>query len=455
MDIVEFLITSPNARINDLCGSYSHTISHVAASKGSVGILQVIGRHATSTPKAAKSRNPNVPSDTSQVPDAEVIQNIPRNQHSHRNANSSTRISTVNQLRWDIDKKDGVNLYSPLMTAIIHGHAHCVGYLIECGANVNFIDKSQRSCLYVAAENGHTNICENLLNNGALIDSTSKAGKSPLFVACDQGYIDVVTLLVGYGANVRLKSSRGKLPLYVAAEKGFKEIVKVLLDHSEVSDLFTMTSYGTTPFFIASKQLDKGVKSLFKRFCVKQQNLKKNGTKMQRFNYVYGKTKRDGPSLQRQMILTEHSDILQLSASDLISEESIQSNTSSQSSVQRALQDSQQWLKEREHHHRSSGPVLARQRSMIGIGHINGNEINGERMTGIQSTTANQELFTERLPTPLFAHEMEDFQDAQTSKTRRYNFSRYNGNTGTNHRYYRLASNKSNVSVTRKKRLWR
>lgn len=416
VEIVEFLISSPNARINELCGSYSHTISHIAASKGSLAILRVIGRHSV-------------------------------------NAVNPVRDRSRPRLRWDIDKKDGVNLCSPLMTAIIHGHTHCVGYLIECGADVNFVDKHEMTCLYIAAENGHVAICEMLLNYGARIDAKSKAGKSPLFVACDQGFVDVVALLIGYGANVRLKSSRGKLPLYVAAEKGFKDIVKVLLDHSEVSDLFTMTSYGTTPFFIASKQLDKGVKLLFKRFCVKQQQLKRNGTKMKRNSNGNARN----PPQRRQMIMSEHADILQLSSSDLISEESV---SLSQSSVQRALQESQQWLRKREQD-RSAGPVMARQRRVIGtvntaaavsatiaIGSLSA----AANVTATTSVTSTQELFTERLPTPLFAHEMEDFQDAQSSRAQKYNFSRHNAPKKP-HRYYRLSS--SRPKVNGKKRLWR
>eukprot|EP01084_Bolivina_argentea_P124603 220802_1 len=39
VNIVEILITSGNVRINELCSSYSHTISHIAASKGYLKIL--------------------------------------------------------------------------------------------------------------------------------------------------------------------------------------------------------------------------------------------------------------------------------------------------------------------------------------------------------------------------------------------------------------------------------
>eukprot|EP01083_Nonionella_stella_P176254 616182_1 len=365
LDIVEYLITLPNIRLNEICSSYSHTISHVAASKGYLDILQCIGTH-----------------------------------------------SSGNNLKWDIDRKDGIDSYSALMTATIHGHYSCCSYLIECGANVNFKDKNEMSLLYHAAENGYVHICELLLNHDASINDKSKAGKSPLFIACDQGWDDVVTLLVQYGANVRLKSSRGKLPLYVAAEKGFKNIVKILLEHSVVSDLFTMTSYGTTPFFIASKQMDKSIKALFKRFCIRKQNVYKSKPSLMMNDY-----------------------------DDIVSEES---SISTQSSVQKAVEESQKWLKEKER--KKSKPrqrIFKKSRSDQCI-------VNTKRV-----------LYTDRLPTPLFAHEIEDFQEAQSEQLhhrKRTNiaiadFECYNGGIGSitgkrkmlKPRYHRTRSNRHKI----------
>ena len=234
IEIVEYLIKINNDdingnnnvhyQINELCSSYLHTITHIAASKGYLNILFIIHKYQTEY-----------------------------------------------RYKWDIDKKDGINAYSPLLNAILYGHYKCSLFLLNCGANVDFIDKNEMSLLYHAAENGYLDICELLLKYGANINAKSKAGKTALFIAANKGYTNIVNLLIDYGANVRMKSSRNKLPLYVAAENGHLEVCRLLLKHSQRSDLFTMTSYGTTPFFIATKQIDKRIKMLFKKFVFEKQ----------------------------------------------------------------------------------------------------------------------------------------------------------------------------------------
>ena len=239
IEIVEFLIKNNNfTQINEICSSYLHTISHIAAIKGYLNVLEIVDKY-----------------------------------------------SKLYKCKWDIDKKDGINLYSPLLNSVIYGHYKTSSFLIKCGANINFKDKNQMNLLYHAAENGHHSICELLLKSGAIPNEKSKAGKTPLFIACNKGYLDIVQLLINYGANIQMKSSRNKLPLYVAAENGHLDVCKLLLKYSTISDLFTMTSYGTTPFFIATKQIDKRIKMLFKRFVMTQQMQKEiNPIEMVHYN---------------------------------------------------------------------------------------------------------------------------------------------------------------------------
>lgn len=235
--IVKYLLSLPLATIglNELCSSLRHSIAHIAASKGYVDVLTAIG----------------------------------------------AAVAIRSDLRWNIDKRDGINNQTALMTAVIHSRYECAKYLlIEQGANARLTDKNGMTLLHQAAMLGHSQLCHLLLSEHvSLINTQSKAGKSALFMACDRGHFETAHLLLRFGANVRLKSSRGKLPLYVAAEKGFKNIVRLLLEQSRVSDLFQLTSYGTTAFFIASKQRDQSIKNLFKRFCIRtndKQKIKKS-----------------------------------------------------------------------------------------------------------------------------------------------------------------------------------
>eukprot|EP01084_Bolivina_argentea_P023480 43799_1 len=366
------------------------------------------------------------------------------------------------------------------MTAVNHGRYLCAKYLIDFGANINFKNKSNMTLLYLASANGYTDICELLIHNGANINAQSKAGKSPLFIACDQGWFDVAKILVNNGANIRLKSSRGKSCIYVAAEKGFKDIVQLLLSKSKISDLFTITKYGTTPFFIASKQMDKSIKLLFKKFCLQNQ-------------------KRKSKKINSETMNTTNDSEYNMSIT-------------SQSSIQQAVVESQKWLREKERAHsarRSNIRVIINR--PISSDYENGNKRRDRFMNNssiynndstypnryekitkdikqLKSITAHQmfsrsnsdncivthDFYTERLPTPLFAHEYSDFTDAHSEqihykkKSNVFNFNNYTGgitnvagkrktlknrNKSVQHRYYQ--SKIKGKKKKKRKSLWR
>ena len=408
IELIKYFICdskSVHIRLNELCSSYAHTITHIAASKGYLNVLTAIGT-----------------------------------------------ASKLNHLRWDIDKQESNHNHSALMVAVTSGHYGCSQYLIQNGANIEFTDKNEMSLLYHAAMHGHSDICELLLNHGASINAQSKAGKSALFIACDQGQYEVAHILVEYGADVRLKSSRGKLPLYVAAEKGFKRIVRLLLEQSKVSDLFALTSYGTTAFFIASKQSDKSIKTLFKRFCISQQQQRQSDRK------------------QKKELLND-----------------VNSDNSSQSSIKQAFESSQQWLIEKESengikvnikHKRSHS---ARYRvskekkndlSSLDPMHQHQNDENAKKMKRARSELRIESNY-QRLPTPLFAQEMEDFNAARMQQmvaTEQFKKSKYSNGNGhyslfvhgrkkklknAPHRYYKKAVRIKKRNNKKKERLWR
>ncbi len=70
-----------------------------------------------------------------------------------------------------------------------------------------------------------------LLRYGADINKLDKTGKTPLFIACDHELVTFVSFLVLNGANVNKPISNGTLPITIAAVTGNARIVLFLLEY--------------------------------------------------------------------------------------------------------------------------------------------------------------------------------------------------------------------------------
>jgi uncharacterized protein len=129
----------------------------------------------------------------------------------------------------DVDKED-TGGYTPLMMAVICGHANIVTELLAAGANVNRCDKYGNTLLSVAAEKAHAGIVKQLLDAGARCDLADEAGAAPLHMAAENNHADSVKLLLVAGASVDQANHSGKTPLHLAAENGYGAVVAALLD---------------------------------------------------------------------------------------------------------------------------------------------------------------------------------------------------------------------------------
>ena len=148
------------------------------------------------------------------------------------------------------------------------GHIALVREFILSGANVHVRTALGNTPLIVAAEAGFGDIIQLLLDQGADIEAQTSSGKTAVYAAAENGHVDAVRVLMDANCCVSTPTYRNKTPLYAASEQGFVEIVKLLLRRSTKQDLFTETTYGTTPLFIASKQRNHTVKSLLVDFCL-------------------------------------------------------------------------------------------------------------------------------------------------------------------------------------------
>jgi ankyrin repeat protein len=112
----------------------------------------------------------------------------------------------------------GDNGETPLILAILEGHASVASLLIDGGADI------QATAYANAVE-----IAEQLLRGGADInDQMNKAGGTALSVASEEGHSGVVTVLIDHGADLEAGERNGYTPLTRALWRGQSDVVALL-----------------------------------------------------------------------------------------------------------------------------------------------------------------------------------------------------------------------------------
>lgn len=108
--------------------------------------------------------------------------------------------------------------------------------------------------LYFASSEGHLEIVEMLLDKGANVNYMNYTDKTPLITASINGHLDIVQVLLDYGADVNLTRSYDRrynhrlTALSFALERGHLDIVKTLHDkgttllQSELNDLYIIAA---------------------------------------------------------------------------------------------------------------------------------------------------------------------------------------------------------------------
>ena len=193
-------------------------------------------------------------------------------------ANESMQADEIANLL-DVNRPDH-NLRTPLYWACSKGHIEIVNLLLKNNADPMIITDTNQTMLFGAAAGGFADILVILLQTNIDKDVQSSTGKTALYTAVEEGHLDAVSVLVKAKCDLTKETFRGKIPLYAAAEQGHVEICKFLLKYSRQADIFKLTSYGTTPMFIASK-VNQNIKNMFCEFVSKKAkvSIKANGKK--------------------------------------------------------------------------------------------------------------------------------------------------------------------------------
>jgi ankyrin repeat protein len=84
----------------------------------------------------------------------------------------------------DINARDNPSGWTPLMrVASINGNKNIAEVLIKEGADVNLLDKENKSALMIAVINGNQPLVETLIENGADLYIKNEYGKTPFEMA--------------------------------------------------------------------------------------------------------------------------------------------------------------------------------------------------------------------------------------------------------------------------------
>lgn len=121
----------------------------------------------------------------------------------------------------------------PIHRAAGANHVDVIRFLLEKGAVVDQVDKSNRTALHWAAISGHVQAGEILVEAGADIQATTDSQTTPLHAACESGRAEFVAFLLTRDeskveAMCNAKDGDGKLPFDLAASGKHKAVAEAL-----------------------------------------------------------------------------------------------------------------------------------------------------------------------------------------------------------------------------------
>lgn len=152
---------------------------------------------------------------------------------------------------------------TPLLLSASRAGWRTVNILIRMGANIHLKDVNSRNVLHLVIMNGGRleDFAEEVTKAQSknyllqLLNEKDSAGCSPLHYASREGHIKSLENLIRLGACINLKNNNNESPLHFAARYGRFNTVKQLLDSEKGSFIINESDGdGLTPLHIASQQ---------------------------------------------------------------------------------------------------------------------------------------------------------------------------------------------------------
>ena len=163
-----------------------------------------------------------------------------------------------------------------LFDAICEGNLKKVEFFLKHithVANINALDKTGRSPLFIAAKHGRFEIVKFLLQCGADIHAKSNSGQSVLYIAAYSGSVEIVKLFHQEGVDINAKDNKGWSPLHCAAYHGHLAVVKYLIENR--AWLNPKDQKNETPLDIAFNYCKDDIVNYLKTALEKQEALKR------------------------------------------------------------------------------------------------------------------------------------------------------------------------------------
>lgn len=148
--------------------------------------------------------------------------------------------------------RNGANIDKALMSALGYGMNWAIEYLLDEGADVNYVSEEGKTPLFIAGYKGNIDVVSRLLELGADVNLLPDDSVSILAWPTRGRDWPIVRLLVAHGASQSARFLDWDTPLHVAAERDSCELAAFLIDHG--ADVNCKGSYGRTPLMMAVRK---------------------------------------------------------------------------------------------------------------------------------------------------------------------------------------------------------
>ena len=198
-------------------------ILHIAAKKGSLGVIQILSGNFGDHPEVWK-RLINAKDSLGFTP-------------LHWAAQRGNRKVLIVLLQHGANSRAlDDHGKSPLYWAVKKGQEKIAKILLAVkSVDINDTDLWGMTALHVAARSGQLDIAQDLVKAGAQVNAQDIDGKTPLYWASARNHLDVVQYLLSKKADAKIKDADKRTPLHVAARYGYTGVVKFLVQKAKLN----------------------------------------------------------------------------------------------------------------------------------------------------------------------------------------------------------------------------
>jgi ankyrin repeat protein len=134
---------------------------------------------------------------------------------------------------------------TPLFVAVKYNGASTIETLVKAGAAINSRDSLGNSALHAAVRWNNPEAALALIDQGIDVNAHALSGKTPLHDAVRLGIVAIESLLIEQGADIEIRDAEGNTPFMEAVMAGYSPAAERLVDVG--ADPNTRNSQGNTP----------------------------------------------------------------------------------------------------------------------------------------------------------------------------------------------------------------